>query len=42
MPVYLDFEEPLKELQDQLDKARELNEKENVNVKDIVKGLEKK
>ena len=42
MPVYLDFEEPLQELQDQLDKARELNEKENVNVKDIVKGLEKK
>ncbi len=43
MSNYLDFEEPLKELQDQLDNAKELNAKnDDVNVNDIVKGLEKK
>ena len=42
MPNYLDFEEPIKELYDQLDQAKKLNEKDEVNVDTIVKGLEKK
>lgn len=42
MPNYLDFEEPIKELHDQLEHARKLNEKEEVNVDTIVSGLQKK
>jgi len=42
MPNYLDFEEPIKELHDQLENAKKLNEKEEVNVDTIVAGLEKK
>ena len=42
MPVYLDFEEPLKKLQEQLDQAKELNAQDDVKTGDVVKVLEKK
>lgn len=42
MPNYLDFEEPIKELHEQLEQAKKLNAKEEVNVDSIVASLEKK
>lgn len=40
--TYLDFEEPIKELREQLDKALEIAEKSDVNVNKTVRELEKK
>ncbi len=42
MPVLLDFEEPIKELLEQLEKAKELNEKGEVDMKKNIRDLEKK
>lgn len=40
--VYLDFEKPIAELEDQLDQIKKVAEKSDVNVKQSVKELEKK
>lgn len=42
MPQYLDFEEPIRELHEQLDKTREIEEASQVDVKKTVRELEKK
>lgn len=42
MRTYLDFEEPLKELEDQLDKAKEIEEKSQVDSSSLVQELEQK
>jgi len=42
MPILLEFEEPIGELQEQLDKAREIAEKGEVDTSKTVKDLEKK
>lgn len=42
MPVYLDFEEPIKEIVEQLEQAKELEEKSQVDVSKTTKALEKK
>lgn len=42
MAIYLDFEEPIKEIVDQLDQAKELEEKSQVDVSQTTKALEKK
>lgn len=42
MPVYLDFEAPIKELNEQLEKTREIAAQNNVDVSKTVKELEKK
>lgn len=42
MAVYLDFEEPIKEIVDQLEQAKELEEKSQVDVSKTTKALEKK
>ena len=39
---YLDFEQPIAELQEQLDKAKRLGEEEKIDVSNSVKELEKK
>lgn len=40
--VYLDFEQPIADLQEQLDKIKEISEKGDVNVKNSIKELEDK
>ncbi|RMG83657.1 MAG: acetyl-CoA carboxylase carboxyl transferase subunit alpha, partial [Bacteroidetes bacterium] len=40
MPVFLDFEEPIKELWEQLEKAKEIQEKGKVDVSKTIKDLE--
>lgn len=42
MPVYLDFEEPIKELKEQLDKTLEIEEVSKVDVKQTAEELRKK
>ncbi len=42
MAIYLDFEEPIKEIVDQLEQAKELEEKSQVDVSKTTKALEKK
>ncbi len=42
MPVYLDFEEPIKELKEQLEKTLEIEEVSKVDVKQTVEELQKK
>jgi len=42
MPTYLEFEKPIGELYEQLEKARQLEEKSKVNVKGPVRELERK
>lgn len=42
MAVYLDFEEPIKELVEELDKLKEVDKKGKVNVSKSIKELEKK
>ena len=42
MPVLLDFEKPLEELYEQLDKAQETHEKGKVDMSDTVAQLTKK
>ena len=42
MAVYLDFEEPIKELEEELEKAKGIAEKSKVDVSDTVKALEAK
>jgi acetyl-CoA carboxylase carboxyl transferase subunit alpha len=42
MANYLDFEEPIKEIVEQLDQAKELEEKSKVDVSQTTKALEKK
>lgn len=42
MATYLDFEEPIKEIKEQLEQARELEEKSQVDVSKTTKALEKK
>lgn len=42
MPTYLDFEEPIKDLHEQLEQTREIEEKSQVDVKKTVRELEKK
>ena len=42
MAVYLDFEEPIKELEDQILKTKEIGETTEVDMKDKIKELEKK
>ena len=42
MAVYLDFEEPIKELQEQLEKNLQLQEEKEVDTTKIVKEIEKK
>jgi acetyl-CoA carboxylase carboxyl transferase subunit alpha len=42
MANYLDFEEPIKEIVEQLEQARELEEKSKVDTSQTIKGLEKK
>ncbi len=42
MPTYLEFETPIKELHDQLEKAKEISAESNVDVSKTVKELEKK
>lgn len=40
MPVYLDFEEPIKQLEEQLEKAKEIEETSKVDVKKTASELE--
>ena len=40
--IYLDFEKPIEELMEQLDKARETHEKGKVDMSDTILQLEKK
>jgi len=42
MPIYLDFEEPIKELREQLEKTLEIEEVSKVDVKQTVDELQKK
>ena len=42
MAVYLEFEEPIKELEQELEKARSIAEKSKVDVSGTVKALETK
>jgi acetyl-CoA carboxylase carboxyl transferase subunit alpha len=42
MRTYLDFEEPLKELEEQLEKAKEIEEKSQVDSSSLVQELEQK
>ena len=42
MPAYLDFEEPIEELNTQLEKAKELAKESDVDVSKTIKELEKK
>jgi acetyl-CoA carboxylase carboxyl transferase subunit alpha len=42
MATYLDFEEPLKELEDQIQQTREIGENTNVDMSDKIKVLEDK
>ena len=42
MPILLDFEKPLEELYEQLEKAQETNEKGKVDMSDTVAQLVKK
>ncbi len=42
MPTYLDFEEPIKELVDQIEQTRQIEEKSKVDVSKTTKALEKK
>lgn len=42
MATYLDFEEPIKELEDQIVTTREIGETTEVDMKDTIKELEKK
>jgi acetyl-CoA carboxylase carboxyl transferase subunit alpha len=42
MATYLDFEEPIKELEDQIVKTKEIGETTDVDMKDKIKELEKK
>lgn len=42
MAIYLDFEEPIKEIVDQLEQAKELEENSQVDVSKTTKALEKK
>lgn len=42
MATYLDFEEPIKEIVEQLEQAKELEEKSKVDVSQTTKALEKK
>lgn len=42
MRTYLDFEEPLKELEEQLEKAKEIEEKSKVDSSSLVQELEQK
>ena len=42
MPTYLDFEEPIRELYEQLDRARDIEEKSKVDTSKTIKDLEKK
>lgn len=42
MRTYLDFEEPIRDLREQLEKALEIEEKSQVDVKKTVRDLEKK
>ncbi len=42
MPTYLDFEEPIAELVEQLEKAKQIEETSQVKVDQTVKGLEKR
>jgi acetyl-CoA carboxylase carboxyl transferase subunit alpha len=42
MPTFLDFEEPISDLYEQLEKAKEIKEKGKVDVTDTIKDLEKK
>jgi len=42
MATYLDFEEPIKELEDQIVKTKEIGENTEVDMKETVKELEKK
>ena len=42
MATYLDFEEPLKELEEQIAQTKEIGENTEVDMSDKVKELEKK
>lgn len=42
MPIYLDFEKPIQELQEQLEKAHQIAEKSEVDITATVKELEEK
>lgn len=42
MAVYLDFEEPIKVLEEELEKAKDIAEKSKVDVSDTIKALEDK
>ena len=42
MATYLDFEEPIKELEDQIVKTREIGETTEVDMTESIKELEKK
>jgi acetyl-CoA carboxylase carboxyl transferase subunit alpha len=42
MATYLDFEEPIKELEDQIVKTKEIGENTEVDMKETIKELEKK
>jgi acetyl-CoA carboxylase carboxyl transferase subunit alpha len=42
MPTYLDFEEPIKELVEQIEQAKQIEEKSKVDVSKTTKALEKK
>lgn len=42
MSTYLDFEQPIKELEDQIEKAKEIAESTQVPMNDTIKELEKK
>ncbi|MFT6982670.1 MAG: acetyl-CoA carboxylase carboxyl transferase subunit alpha, partial [Crocinitomicaceae bacterium] len=42
MATYLDFEEPIKELEDQIVKTREIGETTEVDMTEMIKELEKK
>lgn len=42
MPVYLDFERPIAELEEQLDKARQIAEKSNVDTSSTIEELSQK
>ena len=42
MAVFLDFEAPIADLYEQLDKAKEIESKGKVNVNDTIKDIESK
>ena len=42
MPTYLDFEEPIQELEEQLEKAKEIGEQSQVDITKTERELKKK